>query len=349
MVQDSLLLHNALTAPQKRQNKAGGSRASGQNKPKHGTHRFGVADNTPTLHGSQKHPCSAAQHIRLHPGCNSAEMLYLLQPALLGGQESNPKCLPVALRARIRDEHLSHHISDLKWPHILGFFPFLPPLQMVSLTWSSPKRQEKQEGALTQGRCKVRAKNLWSTRQAILYSKHSLVKDIVACRETVSGWLNVELFGTNSIKPGMPFAFKYAVFSKLAFFVEAHWLRPGVHQGGFRGEMLGTVVTSSQGKVVTHRLTRLTWRQIFQHSLLQQTSEGLWLCSSMKCSLNTWCQNLKNCSKAYFGSSERSKAEGKPGFNCLDFPCLSPDYHTCPRCQAVRQGILKGFSLYFHL
>lgn len=60
MVQDSLLLHNALTAPQKHQNKAGGSRASGQNKPKHGTHQFGVADTHPP--STEAKSILAAQH-----------------------------------------------------------------------------------------------------------------------------------------------------------------------------------------------------------------------------------------------------------------------------------------------
>lgn len=74
MVQDSPLLRNALTAPRRHQNTAGGSRTSGLSKPKHCAHRFSAA-NTRSA-SAEAESILAAQHTRLHPGCNSAEMLY---------------------------------------------------------------------------------------------------------------------------------------------------------------------------------------------------------------------------------------------------------------------------------
>lgn len=114
---------------------------------------------------------------------------------------------------------------------------------MISLTQSSPKTPPKKDG-----RAPTQSQSEQLVKYKPGYSIDSLVKDIVARRGTASGWLNVEVFGTNSVNPSVPFAFKYSVFSKLVFLVEEHRLELRAWQEDFKMSLghpkLGEEVTS---------------------------------------------------------------------------------------------------------
>lgn len=111
--------------------------------------------------------------------------------------------------------------------------------------------------------------------------------------------------------------------------------------------MWGTVVTLSQ--VVTQPDLPHLEADISTQPSSTNLSRALVVLQHQMEPWNLMSEPPKIAAKPILGGILWSKAQGKSGPNYLDYQCLALGCHMCHSTKAVRQRILHGICLYFHL